>query len=1473
MAAKTSDNTCCRLEGKLFTGVQLERIFERSGDFQSDSSYNVPLGQSLKEEVARSYRIASNAYLQFKRALDNPSYSNEVKREATRQFARALFSSALGYNLPKLVERIEVEEGHLQNKHVLTFPVAMLLDQEEALNLSTEHHSQTNTTNITPLQGSDGQRVSAIIPLTVVYAGLDPKTNQRSTLDSISDECAISDSAQPKKQARRSPFAMTQELLNTSSDYLWGFAFNGFSLRLLRDVMSFARPSFVEFDLEAIFEGDNQAEFSHLYLMLHSSRARVESVSGLNIWEEWLKLCAQEGIPAREQLSASMQEAMQCLGTGFLRAKGKGNDILRAKIANHELSAADYNHQLMRLMYRFLFVFCLEERGIIHTRYTEESIQQQITALQAQDLKKKLQQERSARTASAMVIDENQQPSTVDLFANAEPNDTNVSPIGFTFGAVAWPEDHSNNMPRGGGTGLLSDRQRVLQPYAHACKLYDEGYSLRRLRDQALLQRLYTNHHDIWLSVKVVFKALAQGEELLALPALGGLFNPDQCPDLMADEVNLSNADLLHAMKLMRWANLQGVFTVIDYRNVDTEELGSLYEGLLELVPTINYLNNADRFTYTFEYLQSNANERKSTGSYYTPDSLVKSLIHTALDPVIDQKLKDNPSAPESALLSLKVIDPACGSGHFLLAAARRIAVRIMEQKSYLSVSEEVEYRKTLHDVISHCIYGVDLNPMSVELARMALWLEGAAENKPLSFIDHHLKVGNSLLGVMDLDVLKLGIPADAYTPQKPIGKGEGALTLSDKTVCSTLKKRNTQERKVFSQNVIDTGLGTLGSVGLNLAHYGYKNIDELSADTIKAEERKAKQNERNQKAIEDSVVFKACNLLLAAFLSEKTQATQHLVPTTKDLDLLMTDPEDYAQSHQDILDHAAKVCAENNVMHWPFAFMEVMAQGGFDCVLGNPPWEKPKVEDIKWFASRLPEVADAKTAAIRKKMIEALSSSEDEFERKTFEEYVKAQYQAAAFSTINHLSDEDGGRFPLTGVGDTNLFAYFAEHALNIKDDLGSVGMVVPTGIVLDDATKRFTQEIFTHDQVSSVYHFNNTEGLFAAVASNYSFMLLTLRMRVQGEAADCVFYATNPAQLEDEKRHLSFEPSDIELINPNTRTLILVRSEYDLELCRKLYKAAPVLVREGADDTNTWHMQNMRMFDMANDSDLFNSLNQEQAANASEQGLVPLYEGKLFWQFDHRSASFGYNDCGSLTDVHDAELELKRDQSFKIIPRYWVRQAQVKERWAYKGWNCGWTLAWRKIARSIDERTLIVSVLPTSIGAGDSVTMLMPSVDAKIAACLLATLNSLVVDFILRLKQASANVSVFYLKQLPILPPEAFAPADVEFIASRVAMLTRTADDINAVWLTEYPEYTFQEPRERLKIRAELDAYIAKMYGLTREELRYILDPSDVMGPDHPSVTFPGLKKKETELYSEYLTQRLVLEAYDKLVSGVLK
>ena len=709
---------------------------------------------------------------------------------------------------------------------------------------------------------------------------------------------------------------------------------------------------------------------------------------------------------------------------------------------------------------------------------------------------------------------------------------------------------------------------------------------------------------------------------------------------------------------------------------------------------------------------------------------------------------------------------------------------------------------------------------------------------------------------------LRCGISAEAYKPQPPLSTG---LTFSDKAVCAALKKRNNAERKIFAQNQLDTGLASLDSLSTALAHLGYRDLDQLTANTLQAEARKALQNEHNLHAIEHSPEYQACNLLMAAFLSAKTPETAALVPTTKDIDLLLTDPQSFDQAK---LAHAQKVCSENHVLHWPFAFVEVMAQGGFDCVLGNPPWEKFKVEDVKWFAPRLPQVAQAKTAAIRKKLIEELAAHGSEQERQLLAEYLAAQYQAAAFSTINHLSAAEGGRFPLTGTGDTNLFAYFAELALALKAASGAVGMVMPTGIILDDATKRFTQEVFARGQVSSVYHFNNTEGLFPNVHNSYSFVLLTL---APAEQADCVFYATDPAQLEDKKRHISFEPGDIALINPNTQTALLVRSEYDLQLCRKLYNAAPVLIRDGADSGNPWHIKNLRMFDMSNDSALFSELTQAEAATAP--GLVPLYEGKSFTQFDHRFASFGYDAQGKLTEAANVELARKQNPAFTVTPRYWVAASEVQNCWRQKGWDKPCTLAWRDIARSTDERTLIVTVLPATYAVGHTAGLMMPQVDDQHAACLLALLNSLVVDYVERIKQAGVHASLFYLKQLPILPPEAFTPEDVAFIAARVAQLTRTADDINAVWLTDYPAYTFQEPKERLQIRAELDAYIAKIYGLTREELQYILDPAAVMGPEHPAVTFPGLKRKETELYGEYLTARLVLAAFDALSAGTLK
>ena len=455
---------------------------------------------------------------------------------------------------------------------------------------------------------------------------------------------------------------------------------------------------------------------------------------------------------------------------------------------------------------------------------------------------------------------------------------------------------------------------------------------------------------------------------------------------------------------------------------------------------------------------------------------------------------------------------------------------------------------------------------------------------------------------------------------------------------------------------------------------------------------------------------------------------------------------------------------------------------------------------------------------------------------------------------------------------------------------------------------------------EVAAAYHFvNEGHKFFPNVHASYSFVLLTLRHAAQ---ADCAFYLTDINQLKDERRHVVASYEDFARFNPNTQTAVLLRTDADLQLCRKIYQRAPVLVNEGlGDEGNPWQLRTMSMFHMSNDSHLFET---DPTAHPEVQYL-PLYEGKLFWQFDHRFNTYNPAQQGKKPQVVEVQFSDKRNSAYAVTPQYWVpahlvmdklnnamgggqvyklyctddggvtadadtgagenRQAQTGERESFEvlvaatgaadgalGKARGWMLAWRDIASATNERTVIVSVLPC-VGMGNSAGVLLtPFTDHK-AACLLAVLNSLVVDYIDRCKQSGAHVNLFIFKQLPVLPPDAFTPQDVAFICERVAKLTRNADDINAVWLTDYPSYSFQEPKERLRIRAELDAYIARMYGLTRDELRYILDPKELMGDDFPAETFTVLKDKEQKLYGEYLTARLVLEAFDALEAGTLK
>ena len=762
----------------------------------------------------------------------------------------------------------------------------------------------------------------------------------------------------------------------------------------------------------------------------------------------------------------------------------------------------------------------------------------------------------------------------------------------------------------------------------------------------------------------------------------------------------------------------------------------------------------------------------------------------------------------------------------------------------------------------------------------MALWLEGFAEGKPLSFLDHHLIVGNSLLGVFDLKEVSDWVPDAAYATGLTASFGGTRNKVDDKAVCQALKKANASDRQSINRT-------------MDTLHYSEDlflpkdctdllgHLESMASERLSDEKAKAATYARYRSDIADNRVTAVCNLYMSAFLCPKNEMTRALVPTSGTLFRVYSDGDTNQDREQIKL--AKEVCRSSYVLHWPLIFPQVFAAGGFDCVLGNPPWEKAKVEDKKWFANRYPAIADAQTSAKRAKMIEALSygrmatdflglaPSEEQSaaEKALFEHYQDARQTAAAASNFCHLSDEPGshGRFPMTGTGDTNLYAYFAELATALVKKNGAVGLVVPAGMITDDATKAFSQTVFK-GRVASAYHFDNTERLFP-IASHYSFILLTLR---SSEKADCAFYATRLEHLDDKRRHVTFEPGDLKRFNPNTQTCVLVRTEADVEICRKLYQAAPVLVNENEPDGNPWGIRTMSMFHMSNDSGLFHT------AKDSDD-LVPLYEGKLFHQFDSRWATFDgtkKNSKGELVERDVTQAE-KADPGFTITPRYWVRKADVQARYVdrqgRRWWNEPWMLAFRDICRATDERTVIANVLPSHYAAGNKAPLVFPQCDEVQAACLLANLNSLVLDFVDRIKQASTSLNFFIFKQLPVIQPERYAEEDRDFIVPRVAALTRNSEEINAVWLTDYPAYSFQELRDRLKIRAELDAYYARLYGLTRRELEYVLCPQDVMGEDFPSVTFPGLAKKEKALYGEFLTKRLVLEAYDKLEAGELE
>ena len=570
--------------------------------------------------------------------------------------------------------------------------------------------------------------------------------------------------------------------------------------------------------------------------------------------------------------------------------------------------------------------------------------------------------------------------------------------------------------------------------------------------------------------------------------------------------------------------------------------------------------------------------------------------------------------------------------------------------------------------------------------------------------------------------------------------------------------------------------------------------------------------------------------------------------------------------------ERAAESAERHGFFHWHTAFAEVMAKrGGFDVVLGNPPWERIKLQEKEFFATRSPRIAKARNKAARQRLIDALArEGASRAEKLMHREFHAAKREAEAAGHFMRVS----GRFPLTNYGDINTYAVFAETCLDLLNEQGRAGIIVPTGIATDHSTKRFFRAIVANRRLASLRDFENRKGLFKGVHRSYKFCLLTLGSGI--ERASYVFFATKTAHLRDERREFELTRREIRLLNPNTRTAPVFRSNADARLAKKIYSRVPVLIDEARGEAgNPWGIRFMSMFHMANDSGLFRTYRQMEAAGARLNGgdwtaldgkvWVPLMEAKMIHQYDHRWAT--YEKDGKTSRLVTAAE--KRDCNFMPLPRYWIPKHEVDKKLRAIGWNRNWLIGWRRIARATDERTLIATAFPKS-GVGDSIFLMFcsPSISIERLAALVGNLSCLILDFVVRLKIGGTNLNYFLLKQIPVLAPQSYHESDLTYIVPRVFKLL----GINQLKIHPTSQLNQHIVHSHILgdssiIRAQLDAYYASLYGLHIDDIRHLLDPSRIYGKDYPSESFRVLRNRELREFKEYRTEKIIMRSWEQV------
>ena len=1240
------------------------------------------------------------------------------------------------------------------------------------------------------------------------------------------DKCSLDYRAKGGMR-KKSAHATMLEYLNATEN-VYGIISNGQILRLIRNSGQLVKLTYIEFDLRRMLEEDKYTEFCLMFRLLHASRFQAKGDEPC-VMERWFNMSIESGNRIRNGLSLAVQKTMETIGNAVLTSEGKGNEALRNAFTEGTMDADKLNKELIHFIYRLLFLFIIEERGLVY-----------------------------------QIPDSPDAPDYKQL--------------------CEWQD------------------------------IYKKFYAASRLRHLSELAYLKQRQYfDLWQGLMDTFHLFEPdtfGERLGINPLGGVLFGRETLHWLKQCQV--SNHDVLTAFSaLNEFTDERQQRVKINYSSLDVEEFGSVYEGILEMRPFVQPGVSAADWQFGFV----GGLDRQSTSSYYTRPDLVQNLIQTTLEPVIKEKISHLSSTEEKvkALLNMKVCDAASGSGHIVLAMARTIAWYICTLRTGEDNPASLDYRQALREVISRCVYAVDYNPDAVELCKVVLWIEGYCAGKPLSFLDHHIRCGNSVLGVSALQMLIDGVP-------------DKALTAEDKDTLKALKKMNQEAIKAVngdSGNEQLLGLeNSFGVENITTAQIGLADnirfINHLPEDTLEEEIIKQERWKELMDSARVDCLRRACDIYTYAFyntvkheeiIKEKEDVNgkwqlEPEVPYTKTVIRALQEidameclekgkplPTYYLQLSADFKTEVKRMADEQRFFHWCVEFPEVFAANkGFDVMCGNPPWDKLQMEEEKWFAGKNNDIVKAANQADRKKKISQLEAEDPIL----YQEFQKACNAIASQSNFV----KNSGRFPLTAVGKLELSSLFAELCLSFTKD--AWGLVLPTGIAVNDSNKYFFSKLIDENRLISLYDFENREKLFD-IDSRFKFCLITAgKAQAEPRTVSGGFYLTRIDHLLDPRRIYTLRTDDFARFNPNTKLCPIFRTAKDANLTAKIYRKAPILINDETKE-NIWGIRFMMMFNMASASSVFRTRKQLDELGGQLQRdsyivendvYVPLYEGKMFWLYNHHYASFPneYEVEKRPSSINSTPYSILADSCSSIAPWYWVNKSLVDSRlidgdkegnvrWK---WEHSYYIAFRDVARAADARTCIASLMPSGIAAGDKAPLVFTSRSLIPSACFAAMLSSLVFDYVARQKVGGSSMALFIMKQQPTLTPDQIPSAMQWQIVKRVAELCYFNHDMDG-WASELWEEMSEEqrselpqlgaqqpwiynPERRAILQAELDAIFAHLYGLNTEDLRYILDPEDVCGKGCINETFRVLKDNELRQYGEYRTKRLVLEAWNK-------